>query len=469
MSTALRAVAFATLLSPWVGRVGDAAAQAAPPIPPVPVGPGEADAFKGMAGGDLGFGRIGGDYYLRLNLGTELDFGKVGVGIQVPLNFRLSDRTRNGDTSLNTTLRKEDWDEVADYARIIRYFRYGHPSDTFYVRIGELYGATIGHGTIVNSYYNSINLDIYKLGVQLNVNTDFGGVQTLMDNLFQPSLFGARVYVRPVAFFDKDSYANNLAIGLTVMADAFAPTGVIGPMQTSAHEPSVANDAAAVMGVDIEFAVVRSKVIDVIPYTDLNHIFGASNGWHLGVLTKLRPLEKLGLNFRLEYRYLSDNYIPGYFDSYYDIQRYTFPLGCPTPITKLDYVRGQNRPAMCAVGLSGSGFYGEGVFSFFDILKVIMAYEDAEGPNNSNLLLSLQLPYFDALKLAAYYYKRNFDSWSDAFSTDNAVLIAEARIRMYAFLYFIARYARSWVLSADGKTFASTDDFSVGIGMAVTF
>jgi hypothetical protein len=476
MSRRARAILMAALLL----RIADAGAQTAPAVPPVPVPmpEGTPDAMRGMAGGDLGFGKIGGDYYFRLNLGTELEFGKIALGIQVPLNFRLSNRCLPSpvpggpeDCSLNTTLRKEDWDEVADYVRVVRYFRYGRPSDPFYARLGELHGATFGHGTILNSYYNAINLDTYKLGIQLNVNTLYGGAQTLMDNLVQPGLFGARLYVRPVSFWAPDSYANNLAVGLTLIGDAYAPVGQPQATRTSGHEPSMSNSAMGILGVDVEFAILRTKIIDVIPYSDVNHILGAGAGWHLGVLTKLRPLDRLGLNFRLEYRYLGSQYLPGYFDSHYDIQRYTFPIGCP--VAKYDYVRGRipdPRPASCPiVGLQGSGFYGEGVFSFFDLVTVLMAYEDAEGPNNSNLLLSLQLPAFEAVKLAAYYYKRFFDGISEAFSLNNAVLVAEARIRMYSILYFIARYARTWRLSADGATFDSTDDFSAGIGVHARF
>ena len=434
-----------------------------------------AGGFSGMAGGDLGFGSIGGDYYLRLNIGTEFDFGQIGVGVQIPLNFRVSNRCpAGGDCGLNNTLRKEDWDEVSDYARIIRYFRYGRPNDTFYLRVGELGGATLGHGTIVNGYYNSVNVDIYKLGVQFNVNTSYGGVQTLMDNLLQPKVFGLRGYVRPVSFWDPKSYANNLALGVTFMMDAFAPVGAA--LGAAGSSPAFAEEAATMLGFDAEFTVLQHKIIDVIPYTDINKMFGAGTGWHLGVLTKLRPLENFGLNLRLEYRYLGEGYLPGYFDSYYDIMKYQFPgqgssqaaagTTCPT---KYDFVRGRGRAAGCDVGVSGSGIYAEGVFDFFKLLTVIIAYEDASGPNNSNLLLSLQLPMFEAIKLAAYYQKRFFEGLSNAFSLENAVLVAEAKVRMYSILYLIARYNRSWRLGSDGTSFVSTDDFTVGIGVQARF
>ena len=199
----------------WLSLKGGAAAAQVPLIPVPPTAPltsptvppvnatldgalGSAGGFSGMAGGDIGVGRMGDAWFMRLNIGTELDFGKIGVGFQVPLNIRLQDRCDGRmlpeGCAFNSRLRHEDWDEVADYARLIRYFRYGRPADPFYVRVGELWGATLGHGTVLNSYYNSINLDLYKLGVQLNVNTPYGGVQTMMDNLLRPNLFGMRGY-----------------------------------------------------------------------------------------------------------------------------------------------------------------------------------------------------------------------------------------------------------------------------------
>lgn len=446
-------------------------------VPPVAASVGGAVAgaggFSGMAGGDIGFGKLGDAYFLRLNIGTELRFDKIAVGLQIPLNIRLEDRCGNfalpDGCPQNARLRHEDWDEFADYARLIRYFSYGAPADPFYIRLGELWGATFGHGTVLSGYYNSINLDLYKLGIQLNVNTAYGGVQTMMDSLLQPSVFGMRGYVRPVSFWDPKSYWNNLAVGVTWMVDAFAPVGTVTPgvVRNGSGLP-LPNEAMGILGFDVEFTVLQHKIIDVIPYTDVNTIFGAGTGWHLGVLTKLRPLEKFGLNLKLEYRYLGDGYVPAYFDSFYDIMKYQFPAGCS--VTKFDLVRGRN-PATtdaCKVGLSGSGVYAEGVFDFFGLLTLMIAFEDAQGPNNSNLLLSLQLPVFDAVKLAAYYNKRFFDGLANAFSTDGAVLVGEARVRLYSMLYWIARYARSWQVGADGK-FASADDFSVGIGVQARF
>ncbi|MEO1170794.1 MAG: hypothetical protein AAFX94_01920 [Myxococcota bacterium] len=69
-------------------------AQALPPIP------GE-ERFKSMlpadgeASGDgaaeIGFGQIDEDYFIKVQLRTDFNLGKVGVGLAIPLNLRIID------------------------------------------------------------------------------------------------------------------------------------------------------------------------------------------------------------------------------------------------------------------------------------------------------------------------------------------------------------------------------------------
>src|SRR5207249_2523849 len=119
-----------------------------------------------------------------------------------------------------------------------------------------LAGGELGFGKIGDSYYLRVNvgteLDFGKIGL---------GIQ-------------APFTLRPRPFFAHHSLPTNLAFGLPVLADAFAPVGTPGPVPTSGHEPSMANEAAVVLGFDVEFAVLKSKIVDVIPYSDYNHILG---------------------------------------------------------------------------------------------------------------------------------------------------------------------------------------------------
>lgn len=439
----------------------------------VPLGELTKNSLKRIDGG-LGFGMISEDLYFRLNIGTELDFGRIGFGLQIPLNIRIYDREPKG----GSTIRKEDWDEFTDWAKIIRYFRYGRKRQTIYVRVGELHACYLGHGTIVDSYYNNTMVDHFRLGVQFDVNFKYGGVETVMDNIFSPNFIGARAYVRPVSFFKPKSYANNLAIGFTLVSDIFAPlalqkdpSGTL--MVTSSNLPAVKETGGlTIFGVDIEFQVLKHKLIDIIPYTDFNHIIGAKGGWHLGVLTNFKFSTNFGLRLRLEYRYLNNHYIPGYIDSYYETSRYQFPFG--SDLTKAQYVKNPHLRPQGQQNIKGSGIYAEGVFRLFNLLYLGLVFEDRSGPKNSNLAITLTVPALKIIKFGAYYYKRYFDGFSEIFSKDQAMFIAEAKVRLYSMLYLLAQYSRSWQMntivgSPDFGKYVTTNNFNVGVTIGYSF
>ena len=71
----------------------------------------------GLVDGRLGYGLIDNDHFLSINVGTALSWGKLGIGVQVPLRFRVVDN----DPENEGVLRKEEWDEVSDWTRVLRY------------------------------------------------------------------------------------------------------------------------------------------------------------------------------------------------------------------------------------------------------------------------------------------------------------------------------------------------------------
>ena len=114
-----------------------------------------AENKSNSASGEALLGSIGEDMYITMILATEIDLGKIGIGLQAPLNLRVVDKDPKDDS----IIRKEDWDEPSEWLRVVRYFRYGHKRDFVYFRIGELREAYIGHATIVNRYYNALDIN----------------------------------------------------------------------------------------------------------------------------------------------------------------------------------------------------------------------------------------------------------------------------------------------------------------------
>src|SRR5256886_8854573 len=74
----------------------------------------------------LGVTWIDNQRYFAIRLRPEFSISKVGIGLDLNLEF---DSTGS--------LRKENFNEFTDYVSIIRYVRYGQELDTFYVKRSE--------------------------------------------------------------------------------------------------------------------------------------------------------------------------------------------------------------------------------------------------------------------------------------------------------------------------------------------
>jgi len=448
------------------------------------------DETKGMLGGDLNFGQIDEDWYTTIHLGFSMDLGKIGFGIQVPLRLRVYDA--DPEDSSDSVFREEDWDEWTDYLKIIRFFRFGHKGDFIYVVVGDLPGATIGHGTIVNRYYNNVDLDHYKMGIVADLNTDYGGVETLLNAGFVTNMFALRGYFRPWSLVDKESYLNNFALGFTVASDVTAPYELYeegGIQQVEDGFPKVAKeDTATVMGGDIEFKVLDTSILTLTPYMDLNGIPASGGvGYHAGVLSVFHIGGiSMDLSARLEYRYFTGDYIPAYFNSYYEIQKFAYPFQDETGLHTGTGERGEavlpKRRVLEELPDKGlNGYYAELVFNFLGLFTIGASYDDYDGLYNSNLRIYLDVPALEVFQFGAYYYKHNFEGAGEAFTFDEkSLFLIEARYQITSFLYVIGQYWRIWQLDnnqykEDGSDnlrygeYVPVDDWSIGLGVSYTF
>ena len=487
------------LLSVVLG-VGPAVAEAPPktpdgsfgPIPGVPgvptggmggpnapgmlLGP-QGEGFSGKAGGSGSFGQIGEDYYLSFDLFSELSIGPVTLGLWVPLRFRMIDEAPKDGKGFH--LRGADWDEVSDYFRILRFVEVNVGGDSWRLRgrLGALDGESIGHGTVLGRYYNSLDPDHWQPGLLLDTAFEYGGLEFLLDNVTDPELFGIRLHVRPAAFFTDNELARRLAVGLSYIADTNAPVrlrdaslgnGTWDPLFDDGNVQVAGTDTLSVFGIDVEYTVLDTEVLKLVPYIDLNFMFDdgeAGHGLHLGAFFDVNVPGPVGPTFmtRLEYRNLGEGYAPVYFDSLYEVQRLQYDAanlrspGDDIPLTKLGWLR---------QGTSGRhGWLGQLVVDVGGWVQVGMIYEDYDGPNNTALTLSLVLPKLPVVKVGAYYTRRGFDGLDEAFELDGALFVAFLQAQLAGPLVANATYTRTWHVQEDGS-YRAQGDWSVGVGVA---
>ncbi len=142
-------------------------------------------------GGMLGYTAIGGEPYFTFRFKPDLSFGKLGIGLDVPIVYGL-----NGQG-----LRLDEYQDGIGILRMISYVRYGRKKrDNFYVRVGELRDARLGFGLLIDNYNNTISYEKRKLGVEFDivVKKKFG-LEFLYSDITPVSLnlMGIRPYYKP--------------------------------------------------------------------------------------------------------------------------------------------------------------------------------------------------------------------------------------------------------------------------------
>jgi len=432
-------------------------------------------AFIGMAVNNI----EGEGSYASTVINTEFSLGPVGLGLSVPLNLLVWNNdaccaggyTRESKT-YGGLIRRRDWDEPQDFSKFIRFVRYGQKRDPVYMLAGQLWGASVGHGTIVNRYSNSLNLDHPKAGLALDVNTAYFGVETLTDYVGDPSLVAARAYLRP---FGEIPIARGWAIGVSGVTDRTAPTGISGPLQADAQgNPIIANQRAVyAVGVDTEFEVVRNSFISVIPYADLNRLVGAGNGIHAGVLTDVNlpvPLMELNVQAKFEYRMMQPGYIPEYFDQTYDLGRLQYATqsgGSTVYLPKYDAAQASRTGD---TSFSQRGYYGELAVNFAGLIQIGGLYQDRQGdPDGASFGAFATVPKFETVKLSAYYLRKNMKSGlDDAFRLDErSLLAASLAYKVFGPIYFRADFRRQWMLQAGQMK--AVDTYTAGMATFIAF
>lgn len=456
---------------------------------------GQADAVTeagpSVLGAGMGYQSLDGHHYIALSLGLELDFGVVGLGIQVPMNVLVY----NWDTAEGSTaeklFRKEDWDEWQDYLKMLRYLRVFHKGDPFYARLGSLDNTRIGHGTIMNDYYNNILTDHFALGLVMDVNTKWVGVETVINDLMRARLFGGRVWVAPLSFFMENEFFHRFRTGFTYLIDRNAPTNlettsddpnnpdpnfVPAVVVDSKNRPSVEKSRPMQMvGWDLEWRVLDMDMFKLTPYQDINFVvtplYNAAGrkidtpvGYHLGVMFDVIPTEWFTLQTRLEYRFLRKGYLPNYFNSQYDIERMMIPgvavTDDGTGLSKLSSLYQTTRDL--------NGYFAEAAFRFSTWVVIGANFEDYQGSPNAQLTVFASVPALEVIEVGALYTWRNFEGFKNAFKFDDrSLFVAYAKGRFAQMFYAVASFTRTWEFR-DGR-YRGVNDWNIGFGMEYTF
>ncbi len=377
---------------------------------------------------------------------------------------------RDNEPETEDRFRNDEWDEPSEYLRLVRSAEYGTPWDGLYWRLGELSNVRIGHRSIVDNYINTLEVDRFQWGLHANVNTVYGGTETLIDNVTRPELIGTRLYVRPWAFIDRSSLAYRLAFGVSIFGDVNAPAALAtasdGRYLVDEDGDFVVEreESTGVLGFDVEMTAVQTDRISLTPYTDANVHLGQGAGWHLGTFFGAQLTDTVVTDVRAEYRLLGRDYLPTYFGPLYEIERFAYlPISSsPTRLPKLQWIRTGQEDSV------RHGWLVELGVNVANMVRVAASIADHGGDDNTSAWIYVAVPALDRVQFAAWYANTRFQGASELFNLDNALATVEARVMLTQWLFVTGQLNRRWQLDTDGD-YQPIDDFAVGAGASFSF
>ncbi len=377
---------------------------------------------------------------------------------QLPLRLRVSDRP----PEQSGIVREADWDEVADWFRVIRRVEYGAPTEPFHLRVGPLGPASLGHGTIIHDYYNVVNEDHYHPGAAASFSSAFGGLELLVDDVTRPRLIGSRIFVRPASFAEGSTWAERIAVGVTFATDVQAPTELAttddGAISVDETRAPIVQDSTttAFMGVDAEATVFEGETFSFVPFVDYNSHLGFGAGLHAGGFLKIEK-DAFSAELRGEYRHTWRRYLPTYFGPLYQVDRYSYTgWGFEARAPKV-------RAAASIDSRTRQGAAGGLTVRLEDVFTTEFAYADHGSGANEQLRLRAVATPHERVQLGAFLFTQNFGRLEDAFDLDHMLLATEARVDVYAPLYVFGGYGRTWQLQPSAG-YEAVDDWEVGVG-----
>jgi hypothetical protein len=237
-------------------------------------------------------------------------------------------------------LRRADWDQASDFARIIRYAVIGGQEQPFYLNVSRLYDQTFGHGTVVRDYNANIDYNTARLGANLDFNRSAVGVQAMANDLVNPDVIGLLAFVRPMRPYSENIFLRSLSIGASYVHGVNLPRALryeSGLFSPSFDQPIPQVDSSLklvggkyrqvdIIGGDLEAKVVRTQTADLKLYFDYHRMRSFGGGATVGSLFRFSGGQPAwhAVRARAELTYFDPDYLPTFFDTYHDIFQYQY-------------------------------------------------------------------------------------------------------------------------------------------------
>ncbi|MGL1889468.1 MAG: hypothetical protein OCD76_23340 [Reichenbachiella sp.] len=414
---------------------------------------------------------IDGKSYAGLVIAPELNFGKVGVGLDIPILYGIDDQS----------IRTEMFEDGVGVLRLIQYVRLGRQKvDPIYVRLGVLSGTMVGYGGLINNYSNSTSYEKRKFGLHYDINyKGIAGIEGLYSD-FNPTslnLLAIRPYVRPLSWTGIP-IIRSLEIGGTIIQDK-DQTEILGfPEENNTYK--FTKEGVGAYGFDMGMTLLRVPFIQIdlfagysfldMQTTALNDSIDALNAAAILDITsddfKNGTGGSIGFNFRFHFiadllsadlrierlRY-SDYFTPQFFDTSYEINK-------------------DARILTLAGAEKQSGTYGSLTAHILNKVQIggsLMYPDNPSVTSPAVVTLTADLDRLaDKISIHAKYYKGNLASLEDAFTLDENSL-AKMRFVYHMNKFLVVGVDYYWAFTPTETGFTTTQTIMPYFGLSIKF
>ena len=281
---------------------------------------------------DLGISKIeesdgAREQYIATAIMPEFYYGPFSAGLMLRAHID----TRSGG------FRPEDYDSPGDFLSILRFAQYSERGDPVrYGRLGELEDATLGYGHFINRFSNSIRLDDQKRGFEVAGRIGAFRLEALYSNLLAAEVYGLRGSTRPFAAHP-DPVLASLDVGISFAGDFSREGSLVNPdfagfpflTDPTLQQPGVLQTAigdpvarVGMIGIDVGLPLFNTERRSGLAYFELGKIYKYGMGAATGMLNRWELSNEINLETQLEFRLLGPNYLPSYFNSLYEVERF---------------------------------------------------------------------------------------------------------------------------------------------------
>lgn len=438
-------------------------------------------------GVSAGIDRFGPAYYLLVEPQVDLRFldSKLGIGIGVPLRFELFSfaDSGNGSAVLSKNLgrfRSEDYalTRPQNYSRILKYVTYGRKEDNLFINVGQRYASSIGHGTLMRRYAPNIDIDNVRVSAEIDAYNDYAGFEIFTNDIVEANVIGGIAFLKPFSFFKPDNLLlKTFSVGVSAATDWKAPLALSTDPLTGVrlldenNRLRASTQPVVLFGIDAEVKVIKTDNVDVKPYVDYSLLAGGNGGLTFGALGRFNVGTDIVNAFRVvaELRVLGDKYQTGYFDTFYEVDRFMARELGRNALGFLEYATKQQDVLSGRLG-QRMGYYFEGSWGIRNRIAFTVAVEGASNTAEKNFVAHLEIPALDFLQIFGSYYKRAFFDVSEFAKLDEkAILFAGARLRTFPFLFINGRVYKTFRVNTDVQRYDNQFGFLVDLEIGWEF